>query len=190
MRVCAKEESSILVTRRGGENASSAFTLLGHTYHINSITLRLSPSPPELSEIPGCIILIAVVDDWELCPHIQLELQPKHMQLVSLMFTDLPSFTRVLLLFIASFFVPLIMPLPISLEYSPPCHPLVMLSMAARYAWYKSCGPQISQHNCPSQGPKYVIKPSQYQQKQFVDDSQRTKDTWGNLAAPKGSSWS
>lgn len=63
MRVCAKEESSILVTRRGGENASSAFTLLGHTYHINSITLRLSPSPPELSEIPGCIILIAVVDD-------------------------------------------------------------------------------------------------------------------------------
>ena len=34
LRVCAKEESSILVTRRGGENASSVFTLLGtHVSH-------------------------------------------------------------------------------------------------------------------------------------------------------------
>ena len=29
----------------------------------------------------------------------------------------------------------------------------------------RPCGPQMSQHNCPSQDPKYVIKPSQYQQK-------------------------
>lgn len=34
MMVCAKEESSILVTWRGGENTSSVFTLLGtHTSH-------------------------------------------------------------------------------------------------------------------------------------------------------------
>lgn len=125
-------------------------------------------------------------------------------------------------------FVPVTMPLPISLDCSPPCHPQVMLPLTARYPWHpwqsvslasetsqvtlsmkvcvslylscdlahvtlikddRPCGPQMSQSNCPSQDPKYVIKPYQYQQKQLVVDTQLTEDTRKNLAGTKGPSW-